>query len=1042
MKKLIMILTCILASVGLSVAQTTRVSGTVVDDTGETVIGASVVAKGSTVGTVTDIDGKFSLNIPSDRKTLVISLIGYQKKEVPAGTDIKVVLEQDSKLIDEVIVVAYGTAKKSSFTGAASSIGGDQLSKLQVSSISNALQGAAPGIQSISTSGQPGENASIRIRGVGSFSASSSPLYVVDGIPYNEVSVNSLNPADIESITVLKDAASASLYGSRAANGVIMITTKKGSATKSKVTLDARWGVNSRGVPDYDIMSNSGEYLKTYWSSLKTQEDAEYASKQLITDLGYNPYIGVANDKVITPDGVLTSAPLRYNDNWADETLVNGLRQEYNLSLQGGNDKSTHFLSFGYLSDEGILRNTDFQRFSTRLNITHKINKNIDLGANLSYARAEKNAGSHSDLSNYSNAFMFIRQVAPIYPVFAYDDNGSKLYDDNGDVIYDFGDGTYGARAGGFANQNSAATSNQNKNQHINDNVSARGYANIRFLNDFLFTANFGYDLMNGLRTRHMNPNFGDAKKVGGRTYKYNNRYQTITANQLLNYSKKIGDHAIDALAGHESYELIRNYQYTQKYGFYTNDNLEFNNAITMSDMTSYTHEHSMESWLGRLNYNYLDKYYLSASLRTDESSKFHPDNRRGTFWSIGGSWRIDQEAFMESVKAVSDLRFKVSYGTQGNDGILDYNENPVYQPYMKQYTITNNNGEPSVVETYRGNKDLTWEKSQNLNIGLEGGLFDNRVKFEFDFFQKKTTDMLYNMPYPTSSGISYIPMNLLNMKNVGFDANLKFAPVRNNDITWNLNLNFTHYKNTITKLPDSKRQDGIIHGPYGARSLYLMKEGGSVYDFFLVDYAGVDPDTGASLWYYNKTENGVVTREKTDDYDLASRSENKVNKGTSLPDLMGAISTDVTYKNFDFSISTNYQLGGQVLDLAYKQLMHAGSSPGTNWHKDILNFWTPENRNTDVPRLDAKQNTSATSSRFLIGASYFSIQNITLGYTLPSTLMQKLSVSNSRIYVAADNVALFSKRKGMDPRQYAHGIADDNYSAIRSISFGININF
>ena len=985
------------------------------------------------------IDTQQNIHISSSAKTLVVSFIGMKSQEVAIKQNVRVTLKPDTEVLDEVVVVAYGTAKKSSFTGSAAAVSGEKIAKMQVSSVSKALEGAAAGVQVINTSGQPGENAKIRIRGIGSFSASSAPLYVVDGMPYDEASVNALNPADIESMSVLKDAASAALYGSRAANGVVMITTKKGMVDKTKVSIDARWGVNTRAVPEYNIMKDSREYVMTAWNVLNNQSGGAAASEGLIGKIGYNPFIGIADNEMVSADGILTSAPLRHTDNWADETLHNGMRQEYNLSLQGGNSKTTHFLSAGYLKDEGILRNTDFERISTRANINHTVNKYIDLSGNLSYARAEKNAGQSqgASLTNYSNAFMFTQQIAPIYPVFAYDTSGKKLFDDEGNAIFDYGDGTYSSRMGGFSNQNVAANSNLDVHQTLNDNFNARGTVTVKIWDGLTATANIGYDLMNQVRTDHMNQLYGDAAKVNGRTYKYNQRIETLTANQLLSYNKSFGHHNLDIMAGHESYSYTLNYQYTHKYNFYVIGNPEFNNAITMADMESYKQEHTMESYFGRVNYDYDNKYYISASIRTDESSKFHPDHRRGTFWSVGGSWRLSQEESLKDIEWLSNLKLKASYGTQGNDGILDINGYTVYQPYMKQYKVSNNNGAFSVVETYRGNKDLTWEKSKNLNVGIEAGFFDNKLKFEAEYFLKKTSDMLYNMPYPISSGISYVPMNLLDMQNKGIEFTISATPIQTNNFVWNVSFNGTHYNNKILNLPDDKREKGIIHG---TASLFRLMEGGSIYDLYTYEYAGVNPETGAAQWYMDETDadNNVIGRVVTEDYSMAS----KYDLGSTLPDFMGGLSTDFSYKGFDLAIATNFQLGGKIYDSMYAGFMHAGSNVGANWHKDILNAWTPENKNTDVPIMNGAQNSNSQSSRFLINGSYFNIRNISLGYTLPKKWMQAISATSARVYVSADNVAMFSKRKGLDPRQYAYGYSAANYSAIRALSFGVNLNF
>ncbi len=1035
-----LLMTCLFIGIGLVNAQISKVTGVVTSyEDGLPVVGASILVKGTTVGTVTDIDGNFTLNnVPSSARTLQVSFIGMKSVEVAIKEVVNVVLHSDTEVLDEVMVVAYGTAKKSSFTGSASAVSGNKISKMQVSSVSKALEGAAAGVQVITTSGQPGENSKIRIRGIGSFSASSAPLYIVDGMPFDEGSINSINPSDIESMSILKDAASAALYGSRAANGVVMITTKKGSSDKSRVSLEARWGVNTRAIPEYDIMKDQRMFVKTTWDLLKNQlGDGQKATDGLINQIGYNPFVGVANNEMVLPDGTVSSARLKHNDDWAKESMHNGLRQEYNLNLQGGSAKSTHFFSVGYLKDEGILRNTDFERISTRMNLTHNVNKYIDLNANLSYSRGEKNAGQAqgASLGNISNAFAFTQNIAPIYPVYAYDENGKRLYDENGKSLYDFGDGVYSIRKGSFANQNVASNSDLDVHRTLDDNFSGRGTVTLNLIKGLKVSANIGYDLNNQVRTDHMNQLYGDASKVNGRTYKYNLRTQALTANQIVNYANSFGKHSLDVMLGHESYLYIHNYQYTHKYNFYTIGNPEFNNAIAMDKMESYTQEHSIESYFGRINYDYDDRFYLSGSLRTDSSSKFHPDHRRGTFWSVGGSWRMTQEEWLKDVSWLSDLKLKASYGTQGNDGILDIYGNVVYQPYMKQYTVSNNNGDFSVVETYRGNKDLTWEKSKNFNVGLEAGIFENRLKLEMEYFLKNTSDMLYNMPYAISSGISYIPMNLLDMRNQGVEFTINATPIQTEDFVWAVTLNGSHFNNKILNLPEKNREDGIVHGN---GNMFRLTEGGSMYDLYIQEYAGVDPKTGAALWYKDEEVDGKIVRTTTDKYDQAT----KYDLGSTLPDFQGGLSMDFTYKNFDLSIGTNFQIGGKIYDSMYSGFMHSGSSEGSNWHKDILNAWTPENTNTDIPVLNGDQNANARSSRFLINGSYFNIRNISLGYSFPSKWMKAIQANSARIYVSADNVAMFSKRKGLDPRQYEYGYSAANYSAIRAISFGVNINF
>ena len=965
-----------------------------------------------------------------------VSYIGMQMQEVTVAARVRIVLKSDSEILDEVVVVAYGTAKKSSFTGSASTVSSKTVQKLQVSNISKALEGAAPGIQVAMQSGQPGENATIRIRGIGSINSSADPLYVVDGMPYNG-NIASINPADIESISVLKDASSTALYGSRAANGVIMITTKKGTSQKAKVSFDARFGVNSRGIPEYNIMKDPGEYMTTYWNVLKNQlGSGAAASAELFGKLGYNPY-DTDNGSIVDANGNLTTAKLLYHDDWADEAISTGTRQEYSLTVQGGSEKSSHFLSLGYLDDEGIISDSDYKRLSIRANGDYSVNDFIKLNGSVAYTRGEQNSQSISSLDNYVNTFMFTQSVAPIFPVYAYDANGNRLYNEDGSNIYDFGDGTYGARAWG-SNQNVVASDKANQNQYLRDNVISRFGATISFLSDFKLQLNMGYDLTNTMQNRSQTKSFGDAVASGGRGYKYRTRSQNYTINELLTYTKTIGEkHHLDVLAGHENYKYDYNYLLATKTNFFDSFNPEFSNAIGMEDMNSYSNEYTVESYLGRVNYDYDDKYYFSGSLRRDGSSRFAKDNRWGTFWSVGGSWRVTKEAFMENLTWVDNMTLRASYGSVGNDDIYYPNTDasPVrnYYAYKTQYTVSNSDGDFAVSRYYVGNPDLTWETSYNFNIGLSATLFNSLLNIDVEYFNKRTEDMLYNVPQAISSGYSYISQNALTMTNKGVEFTLGVNIPMPKDFRWNWTFTGTHYKNKVTDIPEDKREPGITH-----RTYYNIREGKSVYDFYYYRYAGVN-EKGKSLWYYDDVDdNGNTVLATTTDYTAAD----KYYIGTALPDFQGGISTEFTWKGLDFSIAANYQLGGDIYDGMYTGSMHAGSSAGRNWHRDILGAWSETNTSSNIPILDGDQNANTVSDRFLVDASYFNIRNITLGYTFPKTWLKSAQIENARVYVVADNVALMSKRKGLDPRQYVYGQSQSNYSAIRTVSVGLSLNF
>ncbi|MCM1518732.1 MAG: TonB-dependent receptor [Pseudoflavonifractor sp.] len=1004
----------------------------------EPLIGATVLPVGAGNGTSTDLSGRFTLNIPKSVKKIKVSYVGMETKTVDITNDDMIIwLKSTDNSLDEVMVVAYGTAKKSSFTGAATTVSGADIEKLSVSNVSKALAGGIPGVQTAIQSGQPGEAATIRIRGIGSINSSSNPLIVVDGMPYDG-NLSSINPVDIESMTVLKDAASTALYGSRAANGVVVITTKKGNAQKTKVTLEARLGWNSRGISNYDIMTDPGEYMKTYWLVQRNQlGDGQAASDALFGKLGYNPF-DCANNEIVNANGQLTSGRLLWTDNWTDEALTTGLRQEYNLTVSGGSEKSTHFLSVGYLDDEGIVANSDFSRFSARASGDYNVNKYIKINGMLAYSRGEQNAMNISLLSNLSNTFAFIQNIAPIYPVYGYKD-GKPVYNEDGTRAYDFGDGTYGARAYG-GNQNVVATDEVNMNRRVRDNFDSRFGASVSFLNDFKVEVNAGYEVTNLSRDQFMTPDFGDAQSVRGRGYKTRQRYQTLTVNELLTYNRTFAEkHSVDVLVGHENYKYTNNYLYNAKSHFFDPTVPEFDNAISMDRMDSFTEKYAIESVFGRLNYGFDDRYYLSASVRGDGSSRFAPGHRWGAFWSVGASWRLSKELFMQDVTWIDNLSLRASYGSVGNDDIYyPGNVNSVgysnYYPYKSQYSVTPSDGEFAVTKVYQGNEDLTWETSYNANVGVSALLLDNLLNIDFEYFHKRTKNMLYNVPQAMSSGVSYISENALTMVNQGVEFTLGVNIPLPKDFIWNITLTGTHYKNEVTDIPEEKRVSGITHDSY-----YNFREGNSVWDFYTKSFAGLD-ENGKSLWYVDVLDEkgNVVGRETTGNYTNAT----DYYVGTALPDFQGGINTTFSWKGIDLSIAMNYSLGGKILDRMYMGLMHAGSNEGNNWHRDILGAWTEQNKGSMIPVLDGDQNGNAVSDRFLIGADYFNLHNITVGYTFPAKWTRKAFIEKARLYFTADNVALASKRKGLDPRQYIYGQSQANYSTIRTMSFGLSLTF
>ncbi len=1041
MKKIAMLIVSLLfLGVQLVNAQNKTLTGTVISSEDNLPLpGVNVILKGTTQGTITDFDGKFTLNVPADAETLVFSFMGMQTQEVPIGstTTFNITLEPESISMDEVMVVAYGSSKKSSFTGSATQVKGAEIEKMKVSDVSKALEGKVAGVQMTSSTGTPGSSGKILIRGIGSISASQQPLLVVDGVPYNG-SLNSISTQDIESFTVLKDAAANSMYGARGSNGVIIITTKKGKSGKPQVNAEASVGYNSRGVGNYDVITDPGDYYEMMYESIRNNLAAKegyvgasnYVAQNLIDGyLGFNIYKDVDNDNIIDPNtGKLTAeaknAKKKWSDSWLNDPFKRRLRQEYNVNVSGGGEVTNAYLSMQYLDDNGYVTNSGFNRVSSRLKVEHKVGSNIRVEGNVAYAKTELRRFSDMEESNYSNLFMFSQLIAPIYPIYKYDEDGNVELDANGNKAYEYNTPM-------AANSNPIAQLENSIYKTQVDNLSTRGTAEIKFLTDFKFTTNLAYDLFNINITAFQTPIGGDAAEVGGNGEREADRISALNANQLLNYTHDFGLHNIKLLLGHEINKVTSGYIYGNMTNFVNPDNPEFNNAANYQNLKSAEEITALEGFMARAEYEYNDRYYLNASVRRDASSQFHPDSRWGTFWAVGAAWRLNEENFLRDVEAVNSLKLKVSYGTQGNN---DLGDNAGYsRVYNDLYRIDRVDKKPALTKVLRGNPDLTWEKSANFNAGFESRFFD-RFDLNVDFFIKETKDMIYQHPLASSEGTpSFIWKNEMNMKNTGVEIEAIIDVINTNDIKWTFNLTGMTYKNKLTKLAADKDQEK----GYRAGS-YWRKKGGSLYDWYTYEYAGVDKNTGKAM-YWKEDED---TKERTKVDKTSNASLFQIGK-SAIPDWTGGISTNVEAYGFDLSISTAYQIGGWVWDSFYQSLMNVGDR-GHNMHKDMFNRWTPGNTDTDVPALNYNDiEANQFCDRFLTKASYFSLKNITLGYSLPSSLLEKAKIEKMRFYVTGDNIWLFSKRKGLDPRQSFSGQTDNYaYSALSTYTVGVKITF
>ena len=1058
-RKLMLLLACLFVGIGLVTAQTQKVTGVVIsEEDGQPVIGASVLVKGTQIGAITGVDGDFTLpNVPSSAKTLVISYIGMQTQEVDIKPNIKVFMRSDSEMLDEVMVVAYGTAKKSAFTGSASVIKSETLEKRQVSNLSNALSGTVSGVQTQSTNGQPGTSATVRIRGIGSMYASNNPLYVVDGIPY-EGDISAVNSQDIESMTVLKDAAAAALYGARGANGVILVTTKKGKSGDTQISLDARWGVNSRLVKNYDVLQNANTYMETAYSALYngylynsgyTAERAyQLANADLFPKLGYQVYTIPDGQYLIGRNGKLNPyATLGYSDgdyyytpdNWSDEMFQSNLRQEYNLSVSGGSDKLSYYLSASYLNDEGIIENSGFERISTRMNVDYQAKKWLKLGVNLSYSNVTSRSPGDQDTdaaTSSGNAFFVGNFIAPIYPMYVRNADGSFQYNANtGYHVYDYGDGSSTNFTRNFMSMSNPMSGFlYDTEKYLIDILNGKWYAKIDIIDGLSLTASLGLHIDNTRQHSVGNKYYGQSASYGGSVMQYSSRVYSLDQQYLLNYKKTFGNHNLDILAGYESMDFNTESHYILGYNMYSDKNWTASNVIDRKNGSGSYNEYATIGIITRASYDFNEKYYGSVSYRRDASSRFHPDNRWGNFWSVSAAWDMAKENFISQYDWINMLKLKASFGQQGNDNLY-YKGYTNYYPYLDQFTVSGSDGVFSDgVLYYKGSKDITWETSNSFNVGVDFALLGGRIDGTIEYFNRQTKDMLYYKPVAMSNGYTQLPMNIGSVRNSGVEIELNYTPIETNDLKWVINWNGTLMKNKILELhPDLKGE--MIDGSY------IYREGESLYQMYLTKYAGVDPDSGEAL-YWAKDENGVEYKDK--DWSAAYNS-NRQASGDLLPTIYGGVGTTLEFRGFDFSIQCAYQLGGTIYDSGYQAFMHGGDSHymGYNWHKDILNAWTPENRNTNIPRVDAiDKYTNSSSDRWLTSSDYFSINNITLGYTLPKRWLRSLGIGSLRIYGAADNVALFSARKGLDPRMSYTTASTDRYTPIRTISGGLKVTF
>ncbi|MDD7884674.1 SusC/RagA family TonB-linked outer membrane protein [Flavivirga sp. 57AJ16] len=1003
--------------------------------------GASIIIKGTQRGTQTDFDGNYTIEANTG-DILVFSFVGMTTQEITVGSsDIINVKMAINTALDEVLVVAYGTAKKSDFTGAATQLNSETLSKATVANISAAIEGSSPGVTVTAAGGQPGQGQNIRIRGFGSFSANSGPLYVVDGIPFY-ASVNAINPSDIESLTILKDASSTALYGNKAANGVIMITTKKGKNRKGEFTLNASTSIVNRSIPQYDRL-DSDTYYEIMWESMRNSQAIPgvdsatdvatantFASNNIITELLNNPY-NVPDDQIVGTDGKINpNAKLLYHDtDWTDAITRLGVRQNYDINYQGGTDKSDFYVSLGYLDEEGYIIKSDFERFSGRINANYKANDWLKTGLNLFATTSIGNQAQTASTQNASfvNPARFTRRIGPIYPIYRHDAAGNFILDDNGNRLYELDDNRPSGASGG---RHILAEIDYNMDVDEITSLGGKTYFDINFTKDLMLTVNASWDQRHWYTTDFENKLVGDGSPDGRASRTYNRR-TTLGFNQLLKYNKSFGNHNFKLLAAHESVQIkVNNFTGTRTQ-LIADGNTELINFVTTTNLSSLTDVLRDESYFGRLNYDYDGKYFLSASYRTDGSSKFAKDVRWGEFWSLGGAWRLEREPFIANIDAINLLKLRGSYGELGNNSGIGW------YAYQGLYDLGfNNQSESGFLQASLEAPLLEWETSESYDIALEFGLW-NRLNGTIEYYNRESANLLFDVPLPLSSGSEDIPKNVGTLFNKGFEMSLNYDVIKNDHFDWTFGINATTINNEFTKLP----QEEIING-----SKKLMV-GHSIYDYWLKDWYGVDPADGAALYTANEdaiAANGSDIR-IIDGHTLTTNQANAAfhYAGTAVPDLMGAISNSLRYKSFNLSFLFTYQIGGESIDYNYQDIMSSGGY-GTAKSIDILNRWQQPGDITNVPRLDASQTTNfdATSDRWLVDASYFNMKRINFSYNLPSNFINTVGINTAQLYLSAENVFSINSRKGLNIQQNFSGTTSNVYTPSRIVSLGLNVKF
>lgn len=1048
MKKMLLLLALFL-SIGLqqtAMAQaTSTVTGQVLDDLGEGIPGVSVQVKGTHTGAITDVDGNFSLQLPEGHDVLVIKSSGFESQEVKVsnpGQALSIKMNPTKSSIGEISVYGQKIDPRTN-TGSVTTITEKDIDKKPITNIVKALDGVA-GIQVTSGGGQPGSDPQMQVRGFGSLSASGSPLIVVDGVIYNG-SYSSINPSDVASMSLLKDATASSLYGARGANGVLLITMKKGKKSeKPQINIDAQNGFVNNFLPQMETL-NQEEYYKAafmmmrdyYYNRGVLKEGQAFSPQQISTywnvlgGTGYNSY-DVPADKLInwTTGELNPDATLLYDEPWLPELQRTGFRQVYNVSTANGNDNSNYFFSLGYNNDQGIVKYSNYERVTSRLSVDANITSWLKTGLNI-YGTYEDTRHFVTQTNAYVNPFFTAQMIGPIYPVHLHDNDGNVVYGPDGEPLYDLGINPQ-------YNQHRTMTPGTNivaalqKDDRTANNYSFRGitYLEGKFLKDFTARVDYTLEYFGQTGNTYQNMLFGDGAPSDGRVDQSNLRQTDYTFRQRLVWEPSFGpfasgDHSLQMTLAHENYLMDNHVISFSRTGFTDPIFRQGAAAAVNESSNSYTNQLATESYLAVARYDFHKKYFLSASIRRDGSSRFSPEARWGNFWSAGGGWMISQENFMSGTSNwLSELKLKLSYGVQGNENLGSN-----YYAWMPSYFFRPNASAPGYLFNNYGNPTLHWEGSYMFDAGFDFGFLNGRINGSFDYYQKGSNDLLYVRPFALSVGMNGgIYDNVGSMKNTGLELVVNADIVRTRDFTWNARLNLQHFKNEITEMQRSDSDEIYTNAT-------IMKAGLAVGTFFMPKYAGVDRESGDELWY-------LADGSTTNNYTLASEKENRQIMGTPWRDLEGSLINTFTYKQISLSFQLNFGIGGKFYDNNYVRLMQPDNAlSGQNWSPDILGSWTPENKDAVLPRMGiGESNIGRISDRFLMSSSFLKIQNVNLTYTLPERWLKAANFTSASIFVAADNVYLLTARKGVDVQASFFGSNSLSYYPYRTVMFGVKL--